>query len=113
MTTATVNGKDTIKTLVNGQYRTHRMAAFWVGDYVTFASAERALQIANSKGADDRQRGFYDGGVNATEAEHMAAHAEHMGLVFGHDNCVTQDDVNRTILAGETCRLQGGFPVGR
>jgi len=107
----TVNGNDTIKTLVSGQYRAHRMGTFWVGDYTAFASAARALQIANSDGADDRQCGFYDGGVNAAEAEHLAAHANVMGLVFGNDNCVTQDDVNRTILAGEPCRLQGGFPV--
>lgn len=108
---ATINGKDTIRTLASGQYRAHRMAAFWVGDYSTYASAERALQIANSKGNDVGQRGFYDGGVNATDEQHMQAHAEVMGVVFGHDNCVTQDDVNRTILAGEPCRLQGGFPV--
>ena len=107
----TLSGKDTIKTLASGQYRAHRMAAFWVGDYATCASAERALQIANSKGNYASQRGFYDGGVNATEAEHMAAHADVMGVVFGHENCVTQDDVNRTILAGEPCRLQSGFPV--
>lgn len=107
----TINGKDTIKTLASGQFRTHRMGAFWVGDYIRFADAERALQIANSKSADDRQRGFFDGGVNATEAQHLAAHADVMGLLFGYDNCVTQDDVNRTILAGEPCRLQGGFPV--
>lgn len=108
---ATINGKDTIRSLASGQYRAHRMAAFWVGDYSTYASAERALQIANSKGNDVGQRGFYDGGVNATEEQHMQAHADVMGVVFGHVNCVTQDDVNRTILAGEPCRLQGGFPV--
>lgn len=107
----TVNGNDTIKTLANGKYRAHRQGAFWIGDYAEYASAERALQIASSAGAEDRQKGFYDGGVNATEADHMAAHTEHMGVMFGHDNCVTQDDVNRTILAGEPCRLQGGFPV--
>ncbi len=108
---ATLNGKDTIKTLVDGKFRAHRMAAFWIGDYTRFADAKRALQIANSKGNDAHQRGFYDGGVNATEAQHLAAHADVMGIVFGHENCVTQDDVNRTILAGEPCRLQGGFPV--
>ena len=108
---ATINGNNTIKTLASGQYRAHRMASFWVGDYNSFASANRALEIASSKGADDHQRGFYDGGVNATESEHLAAHAKHMGFVFGHENCVTQDDVNRTIMAGEPCRLQGGFPV--
>lgn len=107
----TINGQDTIKTLASGQYRAHRMGAFWIGDYATYASAERALQIANSTGAEDRQRGFYDGGVNVTEEQHMTAHADVMGVVFGHENCVTQDDVNRTILAGEPCRLQGGFPV--
>ncbi len=107
----TVNGKDTIKTLASGQYRAHRMGAFWIGDYVIYASAERALKIANSKGAEESQRGFYDGGVNATEEQHMEAHADVMGVVFGHENCVTQDDVTRTILAGEPCRLQGGFPV--
>jgi hypothetical protein len=107
----TINGKDTIKTLASGQYRAHRMAAFWIGDYDTYASAERALQIANSKGSHAHQRGFYDGGVNASDDQHMAAHTAVMGVVFGHDNCVTQDDVNCTIIGGEPCRLQGGFPV--
>ena len=107
----TINGKDTIKTLASGQYRAHRLGSFWIGDYADFKSAERALKIANSPGADGGQRGFYDGGVNADEDQHMAAHAEVMGLVFGHENCVTQGDVRRTILAGEPCRLQGGFPV--
>ena len=107
----TVNSNDTIKTLASGQYRAHRMGAFWIGDYATYASAERALKIANSKGATESQRGFYDGGVHGTEAQHLAAHEEVMGVVFGHENCVTQDDVNRTIIGGEPCRLQGGFPV--
>lgn len=107
----TINGNDTIKTLASGQYRAHRLGSFWIGDYATFSAAERALQIASSKGADKYQRGFYDGGVNAQEAQHLAAHANVMGLVFGHINCVTQDEVNRTILGGEPCRLQGGFPV--
>lgn len=107
----TINGSDTIKTLASGQYRAHRMASFWIGDYADYKSAERALQIASSKGAEDSQRGFYDGGVNATEEQHMTAHTNVMGVVFGHENCVTQDDVNRTILAGEPCRLQGGFLV--
>lgn len=107
----TVTGGDTIKTLASGQYRAHRMGALWIGDYANFSSATRALQIANSEGADDRQRGFYDGGVYATEQQHMTAHEQVMGVFFGHENCVTQDDVNRTILGGEPCRLQGGFPV--
>jgi hypothetical protein len=107
----TINGKDTIKTLASGQYRAHRLGTFWIGDYATFASANRALQIANSKGNMEHQRGFYDGGVNAIEEQHAAAHLEVMGLVFGHCNCVTEDDVARTILAGEPCRLQGCLPV--
>lgn len=107
----TINGKDTIKVLASGQYRAHRMASFWIGDYATFADAKRALEIANSKGCSKTQRGFYDGGVNATDEQHLLAHAEVMGVVFGHDNCVTDDDVRRTILAGEPYRLQGGFPV--
>jgi hypothetical protein len=108
---ATLNGRDTIKTLGNGQYRAHRLATFWVGDYSRFADAERALQIANSMGSDAHQRGFYDGGVNATEAQHLAAYADVMGVVLARENPVTQDDVNRTILVGEPCRLQGGMPV--
>ena len=107
----TINGKDTIKTLASGQYRAHRAGYLWIGDYATYGSAERAIEIANSPGAEPRQRGFYDGGVNGTEDQHMAAHAEAQGGVFGHENCVTQDDLYRTILAGEPCRLQGGFPV--
>lgn len=104
---ATINGKDTVKTLATGQYRAHRMAAFWIGDYATFADAERALQIANSTFAEVDQRGVYDGGVHATEAAHVDA----VENIFGVYNRVSVDDVRRTILAGESCRLQCGFPV--
>jgi hypothetical protein len=107
----TINGKDTIKILRSGDYRTHRKGVFWIGDYASFKHAERALQISNSSGSSERQHGFYDGGVHANEATHLAAHNEVMGLIFGHDNCVTQDDIDRTIIAGESCKLQGGFPV--
>ena len=69
---ATLNGKDTIKTLANGKFRAHRMAAFWVGDYANFADAKRALEIANSNGASIYRRGIFDGGVNATEEQHLA-----------------------------------------
>lgn len=100
-------GRDTIKTLANGEYRAHRMATFWVGDYTSYADAARALQIANSPGRDARQAGKYDGGVYATEDQHFAA----VDTIFGPENCVTEDDVRRTILAGEAFRLQGGFPV--
>jgi hypothetical protein len=106
----TLNGKDTVKTLAVGKFRAHRLASFWIGDYTTFSDAARALQIANFS-SDTNKHGFYDGGVNATEAQHLAAHADVMGIVFGHENCVTQDDVDRTILPGEPCSLQGGFPV--
>jgi hypothetical protein len=108
---ATVNGRDTIKSLASGRFRAHRAASFWIGDYSDFASAKRAIEIANSKGADDAQRGFYDGGVDASEDQHMEAHAEKMGTLFGHLNCVTQDDVNRTIIAGEPYALRGGVIV--
>lgn len=100
-------GRDTIKTLADGGYRAHRMATFWVGDYASYADAARALQIANSPSRDARQAGKYDGGVYATEDQHHAA----VDTIFGPENCVTDDDVRRTIIGGETFRLQGGFPV--
>lgn len=103
----TINGNDTIKTMPANKFRVHRDAAFWVGDYGTIVSAKRALEIANSKGADNRQRGTYDGGVNANEETHLAA----VTTIFGPENCVTEDDIGRTILPGETYKIVAGFPV--
>lgn len=100
-------GRDTIKTLANGNYRAHRVATFWVGDYGSYTDASRALQIANSPGRDAIQAGKYDGGVYATEDQHLAA----VDTIFGQENCVTEDDVRRTIIGGEMFRLQGGVPV--
>ncbi|MEW6729625.1 MAG: hypothetical protein AB1332_09820 [Pseudomonadota bacterium] len=109
----TTIGNDTIKTLASGQFRCHRKAAFWIGDYPTYAQAARALQIANSEGASDTQRGFYDGGVHASDEAHLAAVEAHFaGDLFGPSNPVTLDDVARTILAGEPMTLIAGlFPV--
>jgi hypothetical protein len=103
----TLNGVDTIKTVSSGKYRAHRQAAFWIGDYATYADAQRALQIANSDGATDSQRGIYDGGVNADEQTHLAAVTD----MFGAENRVTDDHVRRTILPGESYNIVAGFPV--
>ena len=106
----TLNSKDSIKTLTNGQFRAHRKAAWWVGDYATYADAERALQIANSPGAHANQRGIYDGGDNAAEAQHDdAINAHFAGDAFGVTQPVSIDDVRRTIIAGESCYLIGGM----
>jgi hypothetical protein len=104
----TINGVDTITTLPNGQFRAHRQAAWWIGDYTSFADAERALQIANHPAADANQRGIYDGGAGADEQTHLAAVTNEL---FGAENCVTEDAVRRTILPGEAIKLVGGWPV--
>jgi len=104
---ATINGKDTVKTLINGAARAHRKGVWWVGDYRSHADAARALKIASSPGALDRQRGIYDGGINGTEQQHIDACMS----IFGIVNCVTDDDIARTILPGEPYKLQGGLPV--
>lgn len=98
-------GNDTIKTLTNGHYRAHRLSNFWIGDYANFADAKRALQIANSRGATNYQRGVYDGGFFAEEATHIKA----VETIFGVENRVTDDDVRRTILPGEPCIMLGGL----
>jgi len=104
---ATINGKDTIKTLLGGMYRVHRKGVWWVGDYRSHADALRALKIASSLGALDQQCGIYDGGVNGSEQQHIDACTS----IFGVVNCVTDDDIARTILPGESYKLQGGMPV--
>lgn len=110
---ATLNGTDTIKTMSNGQHRAHRMGGYWIGDYPTYANAERALQIANSQGATADQRGVYDGGCNAAEADHMTAIiSAGYDMLFGEQpQPVDMDTVRRCILAGEPIKLVGGMPV--
>lgn len=108
---ASLNSRDTIKTISANKFRSHRLGVFWIGDYCNYADAKRALQIANSPGADQEQKGFYDGGVKGTYEKHMTEHRKFFGEMWGHCNCVTQDAVNRTILAGEFYWLQGGFPI--
>jgi len=103
----TWSAKNTIKTLINDTYRAHRNGVWWVGDYRSPADAARALKIASSPGALDRQRGIYDGGVDSTEQQHIDACTS----IFGLENCVTDDDIARTILPGEPYKLQGGLPV--
>lgn len=103
----TINGIDTIKSLANGKFRAYRQSMFWIGDYSTFADAKRALQIANSPGARDSQRGIYDGGPRVSEDDHLKAITD----LFGTENCVTEDHIRRTILAGETYKIVAGFPV--
>lgn len=98
---------DTIKTIKGGKFRAHRQATFWIGDYASMADAKRALQIANSNGATERQRGIYDGGVNADEATHFAA----VDTIFGPESMVDDGDIAGTILPGEKYNVMGGFPV--
>jgi hypothetical protein len=99
--------EDTVKTLSSGMYRAHREGVWWVGDYRNHADAERALKIASSPGALNQQRGIYDGGVNSSEQQHINACTS----IFGIVNCVTEDDIARTILPGEPYKFQGGMPV--
>lgn len=110
----TLNGVDTIKTCAKSVYRAHRMATWWIGDFATYSDAERALQIANSAGATTKQRGIYDGGVNASDDDHDAALAAYFdGDLFGIEQPVSTDDVRRTILPGERYTALGGLIPAR
>jgi hypothetical protein len=102
---------DTIKCLPNGKYRAHRSAAWWIGDYARYTDAVRALEIANHPMASDRQRGIYDGGINATEQQHVDACSTPYSAMFGDiENCITDDDIRRTILPGEPVKMVNGWP---
>ena len=108
MATYTLNGNDTIHTLRSGKFRAARKSIYWIGDYSTFADAKRALQIANSPGSADTQRGIYIAGHNEqTQNKHIAAHFANDP--FGVCNPVSDDAVRRTILAGEPVTLIGGL----
>lgn len=105
--TTTINSTDAITSLASGKFRAHRQAVFWVGDYTSVATAKRALEIANSKGALPRQRGTYDGGPNVSERDHLAS----VRSMFGIKNRVSEDEVARTVLAGEIYKTVNGIPT--
>jgi len=108
----TTKGADTITTLSNGKHRAHRLGLYWVGDYSAHGIAERAIRIASSPNAPSDHRGVYDGGVRTSEpvrTQHLKATVH---AVFG-DQPLSEDTVRRTILAGEPCKLVGGWPVAQ
>lgn len=106
----TLNGTDTITTISASVYRAHRAATWWIGDFATYADAQRALQIANSAGATREQRGIYDGGAGAGNQRHDDILAAYFANdLFGIQQPVSAEDVRRTILPGERYTAIGGL----